>query len=102
MTEVEVPQRSEEWLELRSCVPLTASRFGDALGVGKGRPYDFLQALLCLDPDQLDEQVSNRLNLETNLEEQNLPQKKKIMVVCFAGVLSDTELQTKKKKKKKN
>ena len=49
MTEIRVRQRSEEWFELRGCVALTASRFGEVLGVGRGRPYDFLRSLVLAD-----------------------------------------------------
>ncbi|XP_060062751.1 uncharacterized protein LOC132543285 [Ylistrum balloti] len=40
--EIDVKQRSEEWFQERKKVVLTASRFGEALGVGRGRPFDFL------------------------------------------------------------
>ena len=36
-----VPQRSEEWYQLRRELVVTASRFGDAVGVGRGKPYHF-------------------------------------------------------------
>ena len=36
--EILVAQRTDEWFELRNSVSLTASQFGDALGVGRGRP----------------------------------------------------------------
>ncbi|XP_045156240.2 uncharacterized protein LOC123522840 [Mercenaria mercenaria] len=41
-----VKQRSERWFELRTGMVVTASRFADAIGVGKGKPYDFLRSLL--------------------------------------------------------
>ena len=46
MTEISVQQRSAEWFELRKSVSLTASRFGDAIGVGRGKPYHYLTSLL--------------------------------------------------------
>jgi len=46
MCEIKVDQNSAEWLELRQTVCLTASHFGDAIGVGVGKPYDFLRHLL--------------------------------------------------------
>ncbi|XP_022094214.1 uncharacterized protein LOC110981169 isoform X2 [Acanthaster planci] len=46
MLETLVSQRSAEWQELRQRVQLTASKFGDAVGVGQGRPYDFFLSLL--------------------------------------------------------
>ena len=49
MTEIAVPQRSQEWFDLRRSVLLTASKFGDAIGVGSGKPFDFLQSLLHVD-----------------------------------------------------
>ncbi|KAL8608832.1 hypothetical protein ACOMHN_034777 [Nucella lapillus] len=41
-----VKQRSQEWLKLRRSVTLTASQFGDAVGVGKGKPFHFFQSLV--------------------------------------------------------
>ena len=38
-------QRTEEWFRLRASCVLTASQFGDAVGVGRGRPIHFLQSL---------------------------------------------------------
>ena len=49
MTEISVQQRSAEWFELRQSVSLTASRFGDAIGVGRGKPYHYLTSLLSED-----------------------------------------------------
>jgi len=49
MTEIDVKQRSAKWFELRQSVLLTASKFGDAVGVGRGKPYHFLASLLCDD-----------------------------------------------------
>ena len=46
MTEVKVVQGSDEWLEMRQCVCLTASKFGDAIGAGHGLPWDFLLSLI--------------------------------------------------------
>jgi hypothetical protein len=44
--EIDVRQKSDEWFELRNSLGLTASKFGEALGVGRGKPYDFLLSLL--------------------------------------------------------
>lgn len=41
-----VKQRSAEWFKLRKSVPLTASQFADAVGVGKGKPFHFLQSIV--------------------------------------------------------
>jgi YqaJ-like viral recombinase domain len=49
MTEILVEQRTTEWQQLRQSVCLTASCFADALGIGRGKPYDFLQSLI--EPD---------------------------------------------------
>lgn len=46
MCEIKVVQRTEEWHVLRNRVILTASAFGDALGLGRGKPYDFMSWLL--------------------------------------------------------
>lgn len=43
--EHDVRQQSEKWFELRRQVVVTASRFADAIGVGKGKPFDFLKSL---------------------------------------------------------
>ena len=43
-------QRSREWFQLRKSLLLTASRFADAIGVGTGKPYDFLVSLISDDP----------------------------------------------------
>ena len=63
MTEICVRQRSEEWFELRSCVALTASRFGEALGVGRGRPDDFLRSLVLTDQHTDQDRPVNTLGL---------------------------------------
>ena len=54
-------QRSEEWFELRGCVALTASRFGEALGVGRGRPYDFLRSFVLADQHTDQDSLVNTL-----------------------------------------
>lgn len=41
-----VRQRSQEWYNLRKGKVVTGSRFADAIGVGKGKPYDFLRSLI--------------------------------------------------------
>ena len=60
--EILVTQRSDEWFELRNSVSLTASQFGDALGVGRGRPAHFLQSIITKSDDKLTEvqQVCSR------------------------------------------
>lgn len=52
MTEILVKQRTPEWQELRQSVCLTASCFADALGIGCGKPYDFLKSII--EPDEED------------------------------------------------
>lgn len=47
--EHKVPQRSEEWYQLRRELVVTASKFGDAVGVGRGKPYHFYRSLLEVD-----------------------------------------------------
>ncbi|XP_078001216.1 uncharacterized protein LOC144453748 [Glandiceps talaboti] len=54
MTEVVVVQRTDEWFELRQCVQITASQFGEALGIGRGKPYDFFKSLLSDDSSHED------------------------------------------------
>jgi hypothetical protein len=44
--EHKIRQCSKEWHELRQQVPLTASQFGDAVGVGKGKPFHFFESLV--------------------------------------------------------
>lgn len=44
--EHKVKQKSEEWYKLRKTVYLTASQFGDAVGVGRGKPYDFFKYIV--------------------------------------------------------
>ena len=41
-----VKQRSHEWLKLQKSVPLTASQFADAVGVGVGKPFHFFQSIV--------------------------------------------------------
>ncbi len=62
MVEVRVSQGSEEWLELRQCVVITASRFGEALGCGKGKPFHFLSSLLS--EDESDQDRPNQVHLK--------------------------------------
>ncbi|KAK3579992.1 hypothetical protein CHS0354_025313 [Potamilus streckersoni] len=42
--EINVAQRSREWFDLRANVCITSSKFGDAVGVGKGKPWHFFLA----------------------------------------------------------
>ena len=73
MTEVEVTQRSTEWFELRKSVTLTASCFGDAIGIGRGKPYDFLLSLLNKDTeneqDTENEHTRHGVELEPVIDE---------------------------------
>lgn len=52
--EIDVKQRSEEWFRERNKLVLTASRFGEALGVGRGRPFDYLCYLVQSETDEAD------------------------------------------------
>lgn len=47
--EVNVKQGTAAWLAVRKTVPLTASKIGDAIGVGQGKPIDFLHHMLDID-----------------------------------------------------
>ncbi|XP_041365238.1 uncharacterized protein LOC121380483 [Gigantopelta aegis] len=58
-TEHRVQQRSKEWFELRRKVLLTASVFCEAVGIGKGKPYDFFMHLL-QDVNEEEPEVQNR------------------------------------------
>lgn len=46
MTEIRVQQRTPEWIKLRQSVSVTASNFGETLGIGRGLPYHYLESLL--------------------------------------------------------
>ncbi|XP_033750436.1 uncharacterized protein LOC117334751 [Pecten maximus] len=61
--EIDVKQRSKEWFQERKKVALTASRFGEALGVGRGRPFDFLCYLVNSESEdvQADEEESEEM-----------------------------------------
>lgn len=54
--ESKVQQRSKEWFQIRKSVFLTSSKFGDALGVGMGKPYDFFLSLISEDTDEEEEE----------------------------------------------
>jgi len=72
MTELLVNQGTVAWHELRCSVCITASRFGDAIGVGRGKPYHFLQSLLeppCDDDDLGDVHTQHGLSLEADINE---------------------------------
>jgi len=71
MTEVQVDQRTAAWYQLRRSVCITASRFGDAIGVGRGKPYHFLQSLLepCEDDDFGSVYTQHGLELEPYINE---------------------------------
>lgn len=68
--EITVQQRSKEWFNLRKSVQLTASNFGEALGVGRGKPYDFLQYYI---DDEEEEETSpamqNGIDMEVVISE---------------------------------
>ncbi|XP_063433512.1 uncharacterized protein LOC134715333 [Mytilus trossulus] len=63
--EIHVQQRSSEWFELRKSVQLTASNFGEALGVGRGKPYDFLVYYLT---EEEEEETSSSAQHGINME----------------------------------
>ncbi|XP_050400851.1 uncharacterized protein LOC126817750 [Patella vulgata] len=71
--EHQVTQRTAEWFELRNQVILTASHFGDALGLGKGKPYDYLVSLLSDDEvylkDEKDKHLQHGFSMEKIIEE---------------------------------
>jgi len=71
MTEVQIEQRTVAWYQLRHSVCVTASRFGDAIGVGRGKPYHFLQSLLepCEDDDSGSVYAQHGLSLESDINE---------------------------------
>lgn len=54
--ESKVKQRTKEWFDIRKSVFLTSSKFGDALGVGLGKPYDFFLSLISESTDEEDEE----------------------------------------------
>ena len=54
--ESKVKQRTKEWFNIRKSVFLTSSKFGDALGVGMGKPYDFFLSLISESTDEEDEE----------------------------------------------
>lgn len=56
--ESKVKQRSKEWFDIRQSVYLTSSKFGDALGVGMGKPYYFFLSLMSDDNDEDEEEVT--------------------------------------------
>ena len=70
--EISVQQRSPEWFDLRKSVQLTASNFGEALGVGRGKPYDFFVYYLAEDEE---EETSSSTQHGINMEV--------IMGICY-------------------
>ncbi|XP_038075231.1 uncharacterized protein LOC119743003 [Patiria miniata] len=68
MPETSVIQRSSEWFELRQHMQLTASKFGDAIGVGQGRPYDFFLSLLSDDACSRENEESEHTRHGTQME----------------------------------
>ncbi len=73
MTEVMVSQRSQDWFEHRQPLQLTASRFGEAVGVGRGRPFDFFQSLMsddaCYQDKEEDECKAHGIRVEPIIDE---------------------------------
>ena len=72
MTEVQVDQRTAAWRQLRRSVCLTASCFADAVGVGRGKPYHFLQSMLepqCDDDDSGSVYTQHGLCLEADIND---------------------------------
>jgi len=73
MTEIKLLQRSGEWFQFRRSLLLTASRFGDAIGLGMGRPYDFLVSLISddpvYDPGDVTSEIMHGLDLELVIDE---------------------------------
>ncbi|OWF53317.1 uncharacterized protein LOC110446557 [Mizuhopecten yessoensis] len=68
--EIDVKQRSEEWFQERNKVVLTASRFGEALGVGRGRSFDFLCYLVNSESEdtQADEGSEQKANKQHGVD----------------------------------
>lgn len=69
--EIKVKQRSQEWFDKRSSVTLTASRFGDVLGLGRGKPYDFFMSVISDDngdPEQTDS-IKHGIEMESVIHE---------------------------------
>lgn len=63
--EIPVQQRTQEWYDLRKSVQLTASNFGEALGVGRGKPFDFLQYYL---DEEEEEETSSAMQHGIDME----------------------------------
>lgn len=60
--EHKVQQRSLEWFSLRRNTLITASQFGDAIGVGRGKPFDFFLSLISEDSIlELDDNLMSNL-----------------------------------------
>ncbi|XP_046554388.1 uncharacterized protein LOC124263738 [Haliotis rubra] len=65
--EHKVQQRSPEWFSLRRNTLITASQFGDAIGVGRGKPFDFFLSLIS--EDSIFEQDGNMMsNLQHGID----------------------------------
>lgn len=47
--ELNTTQRSEDWLDIRRSLLVTASRFADATGLGLGRPYHYFLSRIARD-----------------------------------------------------
>jgi hypothetical protein len=68
--EISVQQRSPEWFDLRKSVQLTASNFGEALGVGRGKPYDFFVYYLAEDEEEeTSSSTQHGINMEVIISE---------------------------------
>ncbi|XP_046350520.2 uncharacterized protein LOC124131345 [Haliotis rufescens] len=60
--EHKVQQRSLEWFSLRRNTLITASQFGDVIGVGRGKPFDFFLSLISEDSIfELDDNLMSHL-----------------------------------------
>ena len=69
--EVNVKQRTEEWFDERKAVLLTASRFGDAMGIGRGKPFDFLNHILtdAKDDNEANSAMQHGIDMEPAIHE---------------------------------
>ncbi|CAI9733850.1 XP_029646454.1uncharacterized protein LOC115220466 isoform X2 [Octopus vulgaris] len=65
--EVKVKQRTPEWFEARKKVTLTASKFGEALGLGRGKPYDFFVSLI-VDSEHYQEENEQTRNMSHGIK----------------------------------
>eukprot|EP00056_Hartaetosiga_gracilis_P015665 m.242139 g.242139 ORF g.242139 m.242139 type:complete len:295 (-) comp30209_c0_seq1:256-1140(-) len=64
----EFAQQSQEWFGFRRKFALTASRFGDAVGVGTGHPLDFLGYLHAMEAEIDEEESPPRIETAHGIE----------------------------------